>query len=175
MTNLEELMEHCIKIARSTVEAGDENLPQWVLQTKDGGIHIMITPWGTLEEKRNAQLAVIFHMKEIEAVRFVFICEGWCVRVLADSKEDALAGPLPSEHPDRIEVLMIYGEEDEQLMLGKKLPRTGIHRNFPILRPENKLGDATTIEEQGGTAEGRFVDIFGKLDKLKEMIRKKSH
>lgn len=168
MTNLEELMEHCVTIARNTIEAGDENLPQWVLQTQDKSIHVMLTPWSNLEEKRNAQLAVLFQMRDIKAVRCVFICEGWCVRTTKEKELDC----QPMHHPDRIEVLMVYGEEREQLMLGQKLPATGIHKNFPILRPQNTLGNPTSMEEQGGISEGRFVNIFEKLNKLDELIRK---
>jgi hypothetical protein len=143
---LKALMDHAVDVARGTIEAGDENLPTWILQNAKGCISIFITPWSNDKEKDIISILIRSQIKVTKAIRLVFVSECWIVQTKVD--EDIHCQPM--HHPLRKEFLMVTGEGINGEML--------IH-NYPILRPSNKLGEVIKNDDfESGT--GRFINMF---------------
>lgn len=144
-TKLSDLLDQAVNVARATIEAGEENMPTWLLQDAEGRLEIYFTPWSSNLDKALAGLFMCRQIKLNKAVRVVFVSETWMV----ETKGDKEIHCQPSQHPDRKEVLMINGED-----------KTGeqVYRHYEILRPQNKLGPA--MNRDYAVSVGRFANMF---------------
>jgi hypothetical protein len=84
----------------------------------------------------------------LDADYYVFVDEAWEVETHGKTEEEmkAAGAPRPSEHPDRIEVIMLIAEDNEQTLLARR----------KILRGKGKpkLGPLRWISDEYGKNRG---------------------
>jgi hypothetical protein len=110
-----------------------------------------------------AMIRALFDLRDV--VRYVFIDEAWTLsRMVQPGEEAKVQREGLSKHPDRVEVVMISGEDREcgQLMLHRNIIRPA--KGKPYLGPLLSL-DELPFMPQGGhvdQSEGRMVGLLPK-------------
>ena len=133
--------------------------PMWHAVTS-AGKHFPIA--ASLGDK-DADIAMVRALFELEdVVRYVFMNEAWTMaRLLTDAEVPKIKREGISKHPDRVEVLMLSGEDSDygMIMMQRKIVRP------PGGKPY--LGPLTTLDElpympHGATmqSEGRMVGLL---------------
>lgn len=84
--------------------------PQFVVETANGERCIFVVPWRNESEKAAAlvMLGLEFRMKGVK--RYVLSSEAWMAQYGSEPGEDF---QMPSQHPDRIEILQCIGVDPE--------------------------------------------------------------
>lgn len=123
--------------------------PIWIVQLPDGALTPIPTLWSNTEEKCVMLDALRRLFVDIGVCRYVFMVEAWTVEMRFEPPTNI---PVPSEHPDRVEVVMLLAEDDE-----------GGHRGVSrrIIRPDKgkpHLGSVRTrIDMHAGRMTGMLV------------------
>lgn len=107
--NLRALMEHEMEFNVAFIEAnGAETLaPRWVAQNDAGETFALMTPWSNEAEKA-AVLSFLRHFFALHGViRYTLSSEVWAREASTRCAFDD--GIAPSEHPDRIERVLVLG------------------------------------------------------------------
>jgi hypothetical protein len=130
-TKLQELFDIATENAAKVFNESDEHevLPMWHAVAGNDEHILIATPWNSDKEKDIVVkgLRQMFAAKQVK--RFAFIVEAWVASISQSGiTPNTYAGPRPSEHPDRREVLMINAEDrDGSQIMGW----------YYILRPEH--------------------------------------
>jgi hypothetical protein len=88
-----------------------QHIPVFVLCDPDDRVVVLPTPWSDHNEKALAVLAAKEIAKSINATRVVVITEGWMVTRPTGTPTEGL---VPSQQPDRIEVLWICAQSKSE-------------------------------------------------------------
>lgn len=148
MGKLEEIAEQAFKTARSIIEDstdGTEAHPVWFILDANNELTIMMTPFDGEGVKEMVFKMMRGRLKEMDAVAYVFLSEVWTVK---RNKGAVDLDTPPSEQPDRIEALMLQGNDlrNNQLMWIAEIKRDGDKRK--ISEPEK----ITAMQMQGRAA-----------------------
>ena len=151
MSTIESLIRVAYTGARSIIAKGEEAAPIWFACTASGDIFVYITPWQDDREKQMiaSALRLIFAARNV--VRYVMASEAWIVHRSKEEMDDEGGDlPVPSECPDRQEVLSIFGVEEGR----------SIGAQAPILHTgdERSLGPLKIFDDVQSS--GRFVDLL---------------
>lgn len=149
MKTLEQLVEDGAAFAREYYRRHKEFPYVWYIQTSDGQFPV-IAPEMPPGSKDEVAAHIRAMLRDVEAESYVFMAEAWMVGI--DPKEHRDPYTIrPSNHPDRIEVLTVYGENSERSISG----------SFNIVREEGKPPTLTDFKVMDGTnLAGRFVNML---------------
>lgn len=155
-TNLEELYAKQIDFCRKIFDDCGEVQPMWVGQSEEGEIYPITSVFGSPEEKEATAMALKEIFNKFDVVRYVSMLESWMV--VADSNTyDPETDAMPSQHPDRMEVILIVGEDGDTEIIGY----------FKIIREEGKKPSLSKFERKSG--EG-----FSSLGTFSELLPRKN-
>jgi hypothetical protein len=139
-------------------------IPIWSAITRDGSPLITPAPCDD-KDMAAAMMRALFELADV--VRYCFIDEAWQVRIqgqslagesVEDWKRRMAIGPPPSQHPDRIEIIMLSAEDErEGALMGRR----------EIIRPARgrpKLGPLNIYAPTQG--EGRFTGLLPRKGKM---------
>lgn len=150
-TNLEELFDKQIEFCKSVFAEQEEILPMWVGQSANNEAYPVTAVFTDQEEKEEVAKTLRRIFEKFNVVRYVSMVESWMVKV---DKKDAPdpSSVRPSTHPDREEVVIIFGEDSSQQMFGI----------FKIIREKGKKPKLSDFElKEGGTNKiGIFSDLL---------------
>ena len=140
--NLNDLLERHIRFCKDIFTTQGHVLPMWVGQDIDGNLYPITATFESSDDKQKAAEDLKNIFRKVKAIRYVFMLESWMVRTTKDKPSDLESiesGEIrPSQHPDREEVIIIYGED-----LGEKSQITILKIN----RPADGEPFLTTLEE----------------------------
>lgn len=125
--NAEKLFEIARTNATRIFKETGEVLPMWHAIDGDGEHMLIPTPWNSQEEKETVVegLRALFAIAKVQ--RYAMVCEAWIVEIKTSDISEVY-NTIPSEHPDRREVIRIIVEDRN----GKTLSG-----QYYILRPEH--------------------------------------
>jgi hypothetical protein len=137
-----------------------EIAPMWQAITSDGDV--LIEPHPTFLSKDNAAALIraLFDLRDV--VRYVYVGEAWTLnRMIKPEEQEKIFREGISEHPDRVEVVQIQGEDREcgQLIGARDIIRPEGRK--PYLGPMVMVNDLPHIP-RGATiqSEGRMVGML---------------
>jgi hypothetical protein len=141
-------------------KAKGEIYPMWHAVTSDGKDIPIVSP---LEDKdlSVAMIRALFDLRDV--VRYVYIDEAWTLsRMVRPDEDEQVRREGISKHPDRVEIVMITGEDREyggQLMAHRNIIRP--RKGKPYLGPLQSIEDLPFIPPGGAaTTEGRMVGLL---------------
>ena len=128
-------------------------LPSFVLEREDGATAIIATPWSSERDKELTVHALRATMRESGVVRYSFICEAWMAVAPpgTESKSRLADHEMPSNRPDRVEVVIISASDSKEV-------RSAMLR---IVRGE--AGTVVRLDRDRAEAKhvkGRFADLL---------------
>lgn len=133
-----------------------EMIPMWFLESKDGEMTILCTPWSDQREKELSVAYVKQALKEMDGVRCCHISEVWTLTVPKDQEfpESIKMGGKVASHPERREAVVVVAED--------KAGNSYFMKRY-ILRPEHKkavLSPPDVPNLDGSEAKGLLVGMF---------------
>lgn len=155
-----DLITHSYEIAKTTIEAGGEELPHYVLFNDKGEVTILACPWGGEEEKRKTvQVAKLVALRH-RTTSLLFVSETWVSEI---SKGQKRPPGMPRDDPNRKEMLMMVSVTREgsthfraeitrgPTVVGPLCPWTDgetVHDNIaaPVLPPANVVNSMTDAQ-----------------------------
>jgi hypothetical protein len=107
--NVPDMMRFAIGQATKIVEGGEQALPVFFAEDRDGHLRIVMCPWRDDETKDHVltMLRILFVHWGVK--KYVQLSEAWFAAV--NGADDPLASVMPSKRPDRMECLMCIGVE----------------------------------------------------------------
>jgi hypothetical protein len=154
---LRELLHHASGFAEKMIARKGELSPMWHAIRANGEQFIEPHP---MMEKDMANALIRAQFDLLDVVRYIYMGEAWTLvrqaglpssaAELASIKSDGI-----SKHPDRVEVVMIQGEDKDagQFMALREIIRTGNKVKLGPLEITHWPGD-------GGSSEGRMVGML---------------
>jgi len=138
-----------------------EIAPMWHAVTSTG--RHLIEPHPTFLGKDMAMLMVRAFFKVEDVVRYVYVGEAWTLdRMIKPEEEEAILRDGIENHPDRVEVVQLQGEDDEcgQIMGQRRIIRPESGR--PYLGPLEMINDLPSIPNGArlSQSEGRMVGVL---------------
>jgi hypothetical protein len=134
--------------------------PMWHAVTSSGEQFVETT---TFDDKdlSVAMIRALFDIRDV--VRYVFMDEAWTLsRLIRPDEEAMIQREGLSKHPDRVEVVMLSGEDRDcgQLMVHRNIIRPP--KGKPYLGPLQSLDDLPFMPAGGGVehSEGRMVGLL---------------
>lgn len=123
----------------------------WVAEAKDGTIMPIVAP---LTDKDAVLRVVRGLFKKHQVQRYVFMTEAWTIKVnkdRADAGMEFAKHRSLSEHPDRVEIIMMTAEDRSRCVMGM----------MTILRPEHGKPKLMPLEmSPADHNEGRFTGLL---------------
>jgi hypothetical protein len=134
--------------------------PMWHAITSTGETLIETPPFDN-KDLAVAMIRALFDLRDV--VRYVFVDEAWTLsRMLQPNEEEKAYREGLANHPDRIEIVMISGEDHEcgQLMVHRNIIRPA--KGKPYLCPLQSLDDLPFIPPgaHATQSEGRMVGLL---------------
>lgn len=151
MHTLQEVVDGLSQLAEKVFNEDGAVHMIWILETEP---HMLGIAGPYPEDKNELVEGLKYAIEQTNAQAIFMMCEAWTVQV--GQHELDLPGPPPSERPDRIEVVVIQGENAEGTIMARR----------PIIRPKDgkpSLGPVEilkTAQDIGITAQGRFQGFF---------------
>jgi hypothetical protein len=152
---LDKLVQLAIEHAERVLigNPGASIMPSFVIESANGEMAIIATPWSSERDKDITVFALRATMRKGGAVRYSFISEAWMATAKPGQEKLARlpAGEMPSQRPDRIEVVIISASDDKEV-------RSAMLR---IIRGEG--GTVIKLVRDRAEAkhvEGRFADLL---------------
>jgi hypothetical protein len=122
------------------------------IEEDDGETGLNICP--APHHDKDLSIEIIRALLAVTGAKFyVFVDEAWVVEVHEKTPEQA-GEVIPSEHPDRFEVVMISGEDSDQQVLAQR-PIIRDTKGTPSLGPIRWITD-----EYGAMEKGRLVGLM---------------
>jgi hypothetical protein len=124
--------------------------PQFIAETASGERLMFLTPWRSEAEKAAFLIMLGLTFREKGVKRYVLSCEAWMAQYEGPPSEDLV---MPSERPDRIEILQCIGvdaEAGEILQYHAEITRVGRRR---------KLGERRVAPYNSFS--GRMTELLG--------------
>jgi hypothetical protein len=137
-----------------------EIAPMWHAITAAGETIIEPHPTYLGKDMAAAMIRAFFDMRDV--VRYVYIGEAWTLnRMIRPEEQEEIFRKGLSEHPDRVEVVQIQGEDHEygQIIASRAIIRPGIGK--PHLGPLEMINDLPFIPRGAAVqSEGRMVGML---------------
>jgi hypothetical protein len=145
--SLRQFLDVHVKIAQRMFEAQKTIAPMFIAETAGGDWAPIITPFTNDAEKDATATALRKTFAELQCVRYAFLAEAWVVT--GESYNERM--PRPSEHPDRIEAVLVEAADRIQT----------ITADMRIVRgPDDRVRlDKPVYHDMGGTI-GRFTGLL---------------
>lgn len=137
-----------------------EIAPMWHAITSCGETIIEQHPVHLGKDMAAAMIRMFFDLRDV--VRYVYIGEAWTLeRMIRPEEQEEIFRKGISEHPDRVEVVQLQGEDREygQIIASRKIirPKTG----KPSLGPLQMVNDLPFIPRGAHVqSEGRMVGML---------------
>jgi len=103
--NAEEMLKHLAEFSKDCFDKNGEVMPMWIIVSDKEIIPVITQFSGTPGEKQELFKFIQAKAKEVDAHVVGFMAEAWGV---TRGRDDYLSGVMPSECPDRIEVIPDY-------------------------------------------------------------------
>jgi hypothetical protein len=132
-----------------------ECAPQFLAETADRKRMVILAPWGSEAEKVALLTMLKWKFVQHEVKRYVMCSEAWVARYDADKDDPNFK--MPSEHPERVEILMLIGVDAEA---GEILQ---YHAEIKHRNGKRSLGERITLPYGG--FEGRVTELLGPIAK----------
>lgn len=107
--SLRALIDHAIEYAQHMFDGDHEMLPTWLAVTNDDQLLMYCTPYDGEGSKDAVVYLLRKEFKDKNVDRYCHIAEAWVVAFKDDAEYNASKGVMPSQHPDRREILMVNG------------------------------------------------------------------
>jgi hypothetical protein len=135
MATLREASEAAMKTASELFERTGSVSPIWLIEMPEGENDVIVSGEFTGNASKNAIAAAIREKFGGTATRIIFISEAW-IREMKGPYD----GIAPSEHPDRIEVIHLVGEDRDggQVSISRTIDRSS--GTAKLLPPEVSEG-----------------------------------
>jgi hypothetical protein len=158
------------KMAREAFLKQGHHIPQIININKDGGWEIMVIADMENDEHKDMLAELMKQLVEKGSQAVIFIGEAWTVVQPNTDLKEALK-IRPSQHPDRIEVLMVQcstsaGELITSAPIIREVENNPWDRRMaglPLDSEKPKLGEWTGLQEQTDWTVGRFSNIWGQV------------
>lgn len=148
--SLDALVESAYRIASAKLREQSPNdvMAQFCAATCTNGMNVLyVCPWGD-DESKHAMMQVLRKLFIAnDVVGYAIACEAWAAAY--DDGEDESV--LPSDKPNKIEVLNVYGE----------MGNTKCHRSWKMIRDRD--GKIVALEQQDISEGDSESPIFGGL------------
>ncbi|UPK03084.1 hypothetical protein [Bradyrhizobium sp. 170] len=137
-----------------------EIAPMWHAITSDGQKLIEPHPTYLGKDMAAATIRIFFDLRDL--IRYVYIGEAWTLnRLIRPEEEEEIFRKGISEHPDRVEVVQLQGEDRDygQIIASRDIIRPA--KGKPYLGPLTMVNDLPHVP-QGATitSEGRMVGML---------------
>lgn len=157
---LRTMFDHASAFCDKAMASRGEIAPLWHAITSSG--ETIIEPHPTWLGKDMAAAAIRAMFELCDVVRYIYIGEAWTlIRMMRPEEEEEIFRKGLSEHPDRVEVVQIQGEDRAcgQMMGARKIIRP--KKGKPYLGPVEMIEDLPYIP-RGATmrSEGRMVGML---------------
>jgi hypothetical protein len=133
--------------------------PMWHAVTSTGESFIETPPFDD-KDLAVAMIRALFDLKDV--VRYVFVDEAWTLnRMIRPEEDENIRREGIANHPDRVEVVMIQGEDRDcgQIMLHRDVIRPA--KGKPYLGPLQSLDDLSFMPQGASVqSEGRMVGLL---------------
>lgn len=134
-------------------EVDGDSFPHFVGEDADGKIFILVTPFEDESQRKLVLMAVRQKFKEHGIVRYAMASETWSVtKRVEDIADDE---PLPYEHPDREDSLLVFAVDKAGNVLS---------RNARIIVADDRKRHLEPIDMKGASVTGMMVDLLKGLD-----------
>lgn len=137
-----------------------EIAPMWHAVTSAGETIIEPHPTMLSKDMGAAVMRAFFDFKDV--VRYVYVGEAWTLkRIIRPDEQQAIFRKGIADHPERVEVVQIMGEDQEcgHVLLTRDIIRP--QRGAPYLGPLRSLDDLPFIPHNAHTqAEGRMIGML---------------
>jgi hypothetical protein len=137
-----------------------EIAPMWHAITSSGETIIEPHPTYLGKDKAAAMIRSFFDLRDV--VRYVYIGEAWTLnRMIKPEEQEEIFRNGLSEHPDRVEVVQIQGEDHVygQIIASREIFRPRVGK--PYLGPVQMVNDLPFIPRGAAvTSEGRMVGML---------------
>jgi hypothetical protein len=150
---LERLLDNAGKHAENLLvdQHEDELLPFFHMITADGENILAPTPWRNEDDKRDMLGSIRLFMRMKNVVRYSMVSEAWAAIQPKDWKPGQDLGPMPSERPDRREVVVAVAADKERT----------VSRSWDIVRGESGSVVKLKLDEgYEGHLEGRMGSLL---------------
>jgi hypothetical protein len=152
---LDRLIEIAIQQAERVLvdKPNAQILPTFVLEKPDNEIGVFATPWTNEREKEITVYALRHVMRETKVLRYSFISEAWMATARPGTEHLARLpdGEMPSQRPDRVEVVIITASDATTIK--SAMLRIVRGEGGTVVRLDRDLADAKAIK-------GRFADLL---------------
>ena len=153
---LRAMIEECSSRIEIVFQRQGEVRPMWHCVTSEGEEMAMAPPPFLSKDLAVTLMQAFFELKDV--VRYVFVNEAWILQMTVDSDEAAASLARVNEeglanHPDRIEVVMFAGEDENGMLTAQRV----------IERPAGRkprLGPLEFPDLTGVRSEGRMVGLL---------------
>lgn len=133
----------------------DVPLQTFVLEAANGELTVMVTPWGSQQEKYMALMQVALYINKIDASRYAFFSEVWASTKAIDEK------CAPSQASDRRSAVMAFGVDHtgERFLQQAEItidPDGSRHLGLPELQPDDM------------SFEGDILQLFKAAERMRD-------
>ena len=147
---LKEMAMHGFRVAKNIIEEGGEAMPVFLVEGPGGELGVILTPWKSDGEKAATfkMMRAMFAEKGIKS--YVFVSECWVTKC---DKGEEWDGTMPSENPNRLDVLIVdaHTREGESYSLMVEVDSLPGGKRAITKEPENL---------DTGFQEGRAVNLL---------------
>jgi hypothetical protein len=129
----------------------DELLPFFHMITADGENILAPTPWRDEDDKRDMLGSIRLFMRMKNVVRYSVVSEAWAASQPKDWKPGQDISPMPSERPDRREIVIAIAADKERT----------VSRSWDIVRGEaGSIVKLQLDKDFAGSQEGRMGSLL---------------
>ena len=154
------MLDRASRLCEAQFAKRGEIAPIWHAITSSG--ETLIEPHPMILGKDLAMVMIRSFFKAKDVVRYVYIGEAWTLdRMIRPEETEAIFRNGISEHPDRVEVVQLQGEDNAcgQIMAQRKIIRPESGR--PYLGPLQMIVDLPFIPHGAHVqSEGRMVGVL---------------
>jgi len=158
---LQQMLDGASEFCQAQFDKCGEVVPIWHAITSDGQEVIEPHPFFLGKEIAMALIRALFDVRDV--VRYVYMGEAWTLnRLIAPGEDEAIMRDGIANHPDRIEVVQLQGEDLEcgQIMGQRRIIRP--ERGKPDLALPEMITDLPSIPDgtRLGHSSGRTVGVL---------------
>lgn len=157
---LRRMLDHASAFCDRHFAKKGEIAPMWHAVTADGQTIIEPHPMYLGKDMAAAMIRTFFDLRDV--IRYVYVGEAWTLnRMIRREEEEEIFRKGLSEHPDRVEVVQIQGEDRDygQIIAARNIIRPP--KGKPYLGPLQTVNDLPHVPQGASiTSEGRMVGML---------------
>ena len=158
--DLRRMLEQASEFCERQFAKKHEIAPMWHAVTSAGEMIFEPHPTSLSKDMGAAVIRAFFDFKDV--VRYVYVGEAWTLkRMIRPEEKEAIFHKGIADHPERVEVVQIMGEDQEcgHIILTRNIIRPP--RGAPYLGPLQSLDDLPFIPPNAHSqAEGRMIGML---------------